>query len=1432
MSDSADNAARLKRALLALQEMRVRLAAAEAKEREPIAIVGIGCRFPGGVDSPEAFWKLLVEQREAISEVPPERWSLEEFFDPDPAAPGKIVSRHGGFLSGIDQFDAHFFGISPREAADLDPQQRLLLEVAWEALERAGIPADQLGGSATGVFVGISNSDYYQLLAARDPAQIDSFVGSGNAHSIAAGRLSYTLGLQGPSIAVDTACSSSLVAVHLACQSLRSGECELALAGGVNVLLTPTVSVNHSRARMLSPSGRCHAFEAAADGFVRSEGCAVIALRPLSKALANGEPILALIAGSALNQDGRSHGLTAPNGLAQQKVIRAALSHAKASPRELGYIEAHGTGTALGDPIEIEALKAVLAEAAAPEGTPAAEASPTPHGLCLVGSVKANLGHLEAAAGIAGLIKAVLVLRAGRIPGQPRFGALNPRVSLEGSALGIATAPLEEWPSGEEKRRRRLAGVSSFGFGGTNAHVVLEEAPALSPAPIPVAGEPRRWQLLALSAKSLGALEALARAYVLLLEDSLGAQAQAEPALLRELCGRAARGRSHFKEWRLAVVADTLSGLREKLENFLGRIGNAGADAPGQAFFLLGGALAGESVGLKTAASDAGAPGSWESLALMAALYAGVAPEPLPGFGDSWQQALSPTLEEKAGISPLVPASSLPTYPFERQRHWFAPAPAAGQEQPPQPSRAGEAFLYELAWERCVPTVIPPASDDAREEALPTHWLVLADEEPPGGRPSVGSRLAALFQERATNLSCQVLYAREAQQLKKAVGAALAAVADSPSPQLGIVHLWSLGAGELARAALPPNLGGQDQLTAELLRIEESRRSGSESALLLFQALKEQLENCAAPAASGEPDGSKRPPQVRLWLVTRGAIEPEPQPHEVQRTVAPPAILAQAPLWGLGRVIALEAPELWGGLIDLPSQRHPEEVPALFSQLRWSVGEPIALRPRGGGSPSDDSLPASDLEPWVGRLRSLPMPRKEAPDALRLSANGTYLITGGLGALGLEVARWLAQKGARHLLLCGRNATAAHLNPRQRERLATLAAQGVRVGLLCADVADPKAMEEAVCGALAPQDSPALRGVIHAAGVGGLEPLAMISLESLRRVVRPKLEGAWVLHRLCERFSPELDFFVCFSSIASLWGSRGQGHYAAANAALDGLCDWRRSRGLPALSVHFGPWQLEKEAGMASEEALQALERSGILALKPAEALGALERLLLLGELAPARCAIVRAEWRRLSQLFALTGEKGGHSKADALFAKVAAIPSKAAGEANRQDLAKEADSAPSPAGSLARVPVAPPLLESLDAMADSERLACLKRHLQARVAAILQFGPPEALPTGSGFSELGMDSVMALELQAKLQADFPSLSFRATVAFDFPNVEVLAAHLAAGLGRTASPPSSTIVDPSTGPLSSDAITALSDDEAETLLQKELERIPLTRQTG
>ncbi|MBC7923388.1 MAG: SDR family NAD(P)-dependent oxidoreductase [Ferruginibacter sp.] len=528
----------------------------DASRREPIAIVGIGCRFPGDANGPEAFWQALQREVDAIVDVPEDRWRLESFYDPNPDKAGKIKSRKGGFLQNVDHFDADFFGIFPAEAGRIDPQQRLLLEVTYETLEDAGTRLEDFSGSRTGVYMGVFMNDYWDIQASilqRD--QISPHVPMGVSLTAIANRLSYVYNLKGPSLTLDTACSSSLVAVHLACRSIWSGESTQALAGGVNLILRPESSIMMSKGGFLSPDGYCKSFDSRANGYVRSEGCGVVLLKPLSRAEADGDHVYALIRGSAVNQDGRTEeGFTVPSAEAQTDMLRTAYRDAGVDPTQVSFVEAHGTGTPVGDPIETKAFGAVFGE-----HRPAED-------VCVIGSVKSNIGHLEAAAGIAGLIKLSLALKHQQIPANLHFLTPNPSIPFHQYKLRVPTT-LEPWPS---KPHPAFGGVNSFGAGGTNAHVVMQ---AYSPTGTDGVGpggqdsaEDGAVQLFTVSARSPEALKALTRRYVDFLGDP--ASASGTEASLRDLCFSAGTRRSAHP-YRLAVATGSKGALKESLEAFL-----------------------------------------------------------------------------------------------------------------------------------------------------------------------------------------------------------------------------------------------------------------------------------------------------------------------------------------------------------------------------------------------------------------------------------------------------------------------------------------------------------------------------------------------------------------------------------------------------------------------------------------------------------------------------------------------------------------------------------------------------------------------------------------------------------------------------------------------------------------------------------------------
>ena len=509
------------------------------KAAEPIAIIGLGCRFPGHSKTPEQFWELLKNGIDGISDIPADRFDIDDYYDPEPGKPNKIITKKGAFIDDIDLFDPSFFGISPIEAAVMDPQQRLLLHVTWEALESTGIAPESLKNSLTGVFIGVSSNEYGSLIS-KNTANLSPNFGSGNALNALSGRISYCFGLQGPSLIVDTACSSSLVSLHLACNSLLADDCKLAIAGGVNIILDPTSYIALSLGQMLSPEGHCKTFDANADGYARGEGIGVLILKRLSEAKRDGDRILAVIRASAVNQDGPSSGLTVPNGVAQAKLIRKALKLAKLNPQDISFVEAHGTGTSLGDPIEVGAIAEVYGESRSPENP------------LWIGSVKSNIGHLESAAGMSSMIKMILALNHQSIPGNLHFQNLNPKIDLQSIPAKIVT---ELTPWIVKEGQKRIAGISGFGFTGTNAHVILEEAPKIEPKITEI--EERPLHILTLSAKTQAALDELIINYQVFLSST--------KAELPNICYTANTGRNH-EQYRMAVVAKDLDELHSKID--------------------------------------------------------------------------------------------------------------------------------------------------------------------------------------------------------------------------------------------------------------------------------------------------------------------------------------------------------------------------------------------------------------------------------------------------------------------------------------------------------------------------------------------------------------------------------------------------------------------------------------------------------------------------------------------------------------------------------------------------------------------------------------------------------------------------------------------------------------------------------------------------
>lgn len=1538
-STQKDTRALMKNALLRLEKLETKLRVLEEAKTEPIAVVGLGCRFPKGVETPDDLWKLLQDGVDAVTEIPQDRWDVEEYYDPQLDRPGKIYCRHASFLNQVDQFDPIFFGISPRETQGLDPQQRLLLEVSWEALENSGIAPDSLKGSQTGVFIGIMNQDYSRLSGYLD--SIDMHTGTGNSISAAAGRLSYHFGLNGPSLTVDTACSSSLVTVHMACQSLRNGETNLAIAGGVNLILSPMATVVECRAHMLSKQGRCKTFDASADGFVRGEGCGIVVLKRLSDALVAGDSIWGLIRGTSVNHTGASGGLTVPKSSAQEKLFRQALANGNLTSEQVSYIESHGTGTALGDPIELTAIGNVY-------GVNRSSDSPL-----IVGSVKTNFGHLEGAAGIIGLLKAILTLHYQKIPPHLHFKNPNPHISWEQFPIHIPIKPMS-WPPGTE---RHIAGVNSFGFSGTNAHVLIEEAPdnfkINSKQNLDDFRHPPNLSLVNLSlfpfvisAQTFQALKELVTRYrKYFVEHSY--------LSVGDVCFTANTGRAHFA-YRLSLLVGNITELVEKLGGWLNDnhsnftsnplvashprlvfcFTGQGAQYIGMArelydtqacfrqaldqcqdilsdtwdndsltsilyhkekhenlvkidrtrytqpiLFSLEYALAqlwiswgiqpttvlGHSLGEYVAACVAGvfnlkdalklvvarshlmdelpsngrmiavraeindvelllseefpeasiaafnAPLnqvisgstlvinevcqkltekeiSWRSLEVSHAfhsklmepilsefrqvattvtyhtphirmisnvtgtwansnlqtpdywvdhicqpvrfvqgvqtliesdhnVFVEIGPKPtlLRLARQAWQEKTSmhwlPSLDPRqsdwktmlSSLGHLYEAGyevdwsnfswgkkrqrlSLPTYPFQRQRYWLSPRFLSKQLVSSSTesnnhslsisktslSEELENKLYEIDWR--VKNWNHFASSDFNSAQT---WLIFID------RRGIGQEIVAQLQYSGISCytvtpgNCYEMIAPDRFQVNPAepedMIQLLQALKLKKMPLLtNVIHLWSLDTRSLNQNN--PQIFIQDQ---EL------------TVASVFHFLQSLLSDDSEVFSSS-----------RLWLVTEGAQAITTKPVDMAPN--------QSTLWGLGRAIATEHPEHWGGLVDLePGEISDSHARSLVTLIQGQTKTNQLRKQR------EDQIVIREGQPYVARFQALSQKLTLLAPSPQFSSEGTYIITGGLGGLGLQVAKWLVAQGAGHVILLGRSAPSTVI----QQFIKGLEKTGASITTAQLDVA--KQNDLATLLTEVKKSASPLRGIFHLAGVLDDDVLVEQDWQRFVKVRQAKVEGAWNLHILTQDLS--LDFFVLFSSVASVWTLPGQGNYAAANAFLDALAHHRHQKGQVAMSLNWGLWQnLGLTATEYGQQVQSRLSRLGITGLSINQGL---ELLNILIHQDFAQIGIFSVDWQRLFQ--------GQRSLTNLpLFQEYVSIKDVKILEGVRA------------------------LIQSLKEAKGTEREERALEYVLYRVMTILQWGTAPPPQPKQSLLDLGLDSLLSFELRNIIQSD------------------------------------------------------------------------------
>jgi polyketide synthase PksN len=1187
------------RPVVARRRASIRAEVAKPAAQQDIAIIGLAGRYPQAANLDE-FWQNLQSGKDCITEIPADRWDHSRFFDPDPNKLGKSYSKWGGFIAGVDQFDPLFFNISPREAALMDPQERLFLETAWQTIEDAGYTKAGIAGRRVGVYVGVMWGQYElfgaELLLSRDAALPSS------SHASIANRVSYFFDLVGPSMALDTMCSSSLTAIHLACEELRKGEIEAAIAGGVNLTLHPYKYLSLSQGKFAASDGRCRSFGAGGDGYVPGEGVGAVLLKPLDKAIRDGDRIHAVIRSSAVNHGGKTNGYTVPNPNAQSALILDALAKAKVDPATLSYVETHGTGTSLGDPIEVAGLAKAFGEGSGEKQ------------FCPIGSVKSNIGHLEAAAGIAAVTKALLQLRHGQLVPSIHAAPLNPNIDFAGTPFYVQT-DLAEWRRPAAYPRR--AGVSSFGAGGSNAHLILEEyvdrrEPVSAPASLP----------FVLSARNPETLRRYAeRVVAALREEAAGS--------LAELAYTSQVGRTPM-DARLAVVASSVDELRTKLDRWIAR------DEVDDVFY-------GEA---KKADSGAGS--------LIAGPAGRAFVETLLHSGDLEKLARLWTLGVDVDWTLLYPNGTprkvaLPAYPFARERYWIELASV--------PPRA----VAETSAAVVVAAPPPVAVAEKATVCLVPEWTPreLAAIGPVGGPVlllDVPDRLAAAMNESAGS---------------PAVRFASGCAFEEVEPNVFV---------------LDPE---REEQFGELLETLANR--------VQYPSLIVHHSGACDPddrqAIARQLDGQVSNGMYALFHLCRALTK--------RQTAASIVSVASSPLGaamsGFLKTLTLENPKFRGKVVEIASGAEARIWDELC-ETEWTAQE---IRYDGEGRRS------------VRRL-VLNTPTQDPAAPLPLRRNGVYLITGGLGKLGVIFAEYLARNFQAKLVLLGHSApTAAH-----DEKLQRLRQYGAEVLCVHGDVARLEDVERVVGETKARFSR--IDGVIHAAGIHRDAFIVRKTREQIDEVLASKVYGTINLDLATRGENVEL--FVLFSSVSGVMGNPGQSDYAYGNRFLDAFAELRpEKRSGRTLSIG---WPLWEEGGMrlSAEEVARLEEQSGISPLPTSDGIRVWEELL-----------------------------RSGASQGIPLYGN----PSRLAAFA---------------APRVERVP-----LEAVRAIETPALLASTESYLKERIGDEIELAP-DRIGSSDRFESLGVDSVMINRFNARLEKDFPGLP--KTLLYEHETVHDLAAYL------------------------------------------------------
>ena len=1448
-----------------------------------IAIIGMACRFPKANNIRE-FWHLLRNKGDAICEIPKERWDIDALYDSTPGTPGKMYTRCGGFIKGIDLFDAKFFKVAPREAIHIDPQQRLLLEVTWNAFEDAGIAAHSRQCRNTGVFIGISGWDYGRLQI-QNLDYINHYMGVGSSLGIAANRISYTFDLQGPSIAIDTACSSSLVATHMACENLRNKTCDMAVAGGVNLIISPEPTINFCQAKALAKDGRCKTFDAKADGYTRSEGAGIVILKSLEKAISDNDKIYAVIRGSAINNDGLTNGIMAPNGLSQERVIATAQKNAGVNAHEIQYVEAHGTGTLLGDPIEVQALNNALRKDRKDK--------------CRVGSVKSNIGHLESAAGVAGLIKTALTIHHEEIPANLHFNEPNKYIRWDEICLEVQTETTP-W-----KDREKLAGLSSFSFGGTNVHAILQNNRVAQQKQT----SQRKNHLLRLSAHSEEALQQMTEDYCVALysqsNDALG-----------NICFSANTGRGHFP-YRLVVVGDTLvdiceqltDGVEEQIANKCGRkkpkivwmFTGQGSQYKNMArtlydtepsfradleyceehlqlptklldvifgedenelihqtqytqpaLFAVEYAVAklwlrwgikpdyviGHSIGEYVAACIAGVMNLDDALRLIEARGRLMQSLPIGGgmvavFADektvvdllrdykldvaavnAQQQVVMagltsdidkciPLLEEnnihckKLNVShafhsylmdpiaeefqklfanitlenPKINFISNLTGKMEKHllaspEYWvkhlrepvrfFDGIQVLENEKNkilleigPQPSlislakrclnRQQSQFLaslrngvdneilttaahlyvngFDICWEELYPAQQYSWVD------LPLYpfqrerfWV---DEE------KIREKTVSYGSKNITQFLYETQWEHRENKYKQ--------VDKKINDNHLLIFAHDVKYAQSVMQSMPSHTATLVVKGEVYKKVDDNLYHVAENSLESIEFLLRDVAHQKKysivylwPLASMRED---HPTQVyyrhsQNFLYLLQALQKfRNQPQRLWLVTRGAKFVegnvevfpGQAAMWAMAQVASLENPKLWIAMIDMDTATDEEEAQLLSKEILYSDEEKhIAIR---------------NHERYIARLTAYDGDKDYEG---MIDSSASYLITGGLGGLGRKVATWMAKKGAGHIYLTSRRA----IDESIQKVLDELRNENTQVTFIQGDISCKQDCAKIWADITAGQLP--LRGVFHAAGVVEDNLIVKQSWDSFERVSKAKVDGAWNLHEATKDMS--LDFFVLFSSISSLLGSLGQVNYAAANSFLDALAHYREARSLPGVSIHWGPWS---EVGMAAELEKKHRETAPELKyLNPGTGVQILDSI----KAVRGKLGVFDIEWEKLGNRFReVNGRFLGKLLPDLELSE---------SRAPENDLIKTIRETPR-----------------------KQRENVLIEYMRTEIAKIMGLKSKESITPDQGLFEMGMDSLMAVELQGKLETTFGQ-AFSSTLAFDYSTVGDIARYV------------------------------------------------------